>query len=38
LLGDTIQAYSDNHKKFLSDKVDPVPWFSDQILQVLRTP
>jgi len=37
LLGGSIQAYSDNHKKFLADKVDPVPWFSEQMLQVLGT-
>lgn len=32
----TSQAYSKNHKRFLTEKIDPVPWFADQIIQVLE--
>lgn len=29
--------YNHNHRKFLTDKGDPVPWFSEQIIQVLES-
>lgn len=36
LLENTSQSYSNSHKRFLTEKIDPVPWFSEQITQVLE--
>ncbi|UZE95161.1 hypothetical protein [Alkalimarinus alittae] len=37
LIGVDLEKYNSNHRKFLTDKSDPVPWFSEQIIQVLES-